>query len=344
MNDAAILFSNVAIRKLCEPTTRAIAECGGFIRLLPPGRVTWTITSGDAARMARYGLTPDTAEFTLVMVNIPTETDEDEVDEANISELLTIRNAVICWDTMVDHFGLTEQPDLQHELRAFVRWVTDEGGNVDISLEDCFHGQSGQSRVADAGRVRLRHLYGEDNAREEEMLDRLRATASERQAESTNPAIFTINWYAEDTWTTPAGDNSGGVWTYQIADMHDQHLWQTLIYVVRNVKELYRAQADNTRRIASLGLAAKRWLSLQPAFQSLLREAIRRKMTFPSDVFSYFRQYALDSTNAPIEDRPWKDPDMGYQAEELERFLYQDIESKVGKTLRDIKLNDDSSS
>lgn len=108
-----------------------------------------------------------------------------------------------------------------------------------------------------------------------------------------------LNWLSHTTWQTAAGDRSPQPWVYQIHQMQDSHLWETLVWICRSTVHLYKTYAETNPNVAD-GLGSKRWLVQQPAFRGLLAEAIRRKFTFPSDVFQFLRQYALSRNNPQV--------------------------------------------
>jgi len=180
------------------------------------------------------------------------------------------------------------------------------------------------------------------------MQPRRQQEAAQRRQE----AQHAINWLDHEHWTTPAGDSSGGVWTYQIDQMEDQHLWNTIIWCVREVKNLFRQyNVLPPHASGSIGFRAKTWLREQPVFRSLVQQAVIRQLTFPRDTYQYLREYALERGNREQlrETRPWRDPGAAYQLQELETFRdaaihveqTANIEAEIGKPLREIDLNDE---
>lgn len=157
---------------------------------------------------------------------------------------------------------------------------------------------------------------------------------------------FHIDWYATVTWSSPAPEQADEEsWTYQIDQMEDQHLWGTIIWLVRSCQQLY-VQYVQHRGSGLLALEAKTWLRTQPAFRALLHEAITRELTFPRDVYRYLREYALSRDDDSVQpSSPWRDPGESYQTSQLEEFLdesivpEESIEEAIGKNLRDIKID-----
>ncbi len=167
-----------------------------------------------------------------------------------------------------------------------------------------------------------------------------------RRCAAEEASRFHIDWYATSTWSAPAPEQADEeTWTYQIDQMEDQHLWGTIIWLVRSCQQLY-VQYVQHRGSGLLALESKTWLRTQPAFRALLHEAIERELTFPKDVYKYLREYVLAHGDDSVQlSSPWKDPGESYQAGQLEEFLgesivpEESIEEACGKNLRDIKID-----
>lgn len=178
------------------------------------------------------------------------------------------------------------------------------------------------------------------------ILPRQREACQRRLAAAEEEARFHIDWYATTTWSAPAPAQSDDkVWAYQIDQMEDQYLWNTIIWLVRGCQQLY-VQYVQHRGDMALALAAKTWLKAQPIFRALLHEAIKRELTFPKDVYRYLKEYVLSRDDVSVQpSSPWKDPGASYQAGQLEEFLdesivpEESIEETIGKNLRDIKID-----
>jgi hypothetical protein len=181
------------------------------------------------------------------------------------------------------------------------------------------------------------------------MVTRRMREAAERRAEAARNAIapsevavapqrprpeFLIDWFQSDTWSTPQG-------VYRIHDMVDQHLWQTVIWCVRNVESLYQMY-DQVPLEAVLALSARRWLRQQTAFRALLQESLRRSLTFPPDVCDYIKRYLLNKADELVSYEPWNDPAVKAEQLELQEFLLKPTvvnqEEDYGKEARAIDL------
>ena len=92
-------------------------------------------------------------------------------------------------------------------------------------------------------------------------------------------------------------------------------------------------------------LAAKHWLRVQPVFRALVQEAIRRRLTFPKDVYRYLHDYVVDRGSTEISQAvPWQDPELATSQQGLSDFLNEDVEvidpiRDFGKEFRDIQLD-----
>lgn len=143
---------------------------------------------------------------------------------------------------------------------------------------------------------------------------------------------FMIDWYNANIWKTPEGD-------YPIAQMVDQHLWNTVIWCVRNVEGLYQ-QYEQVPELAVVALASRKWLRVQTAFRALVRESLRRQLAFPTDVAEYVRRYLLSKDDELTTYEPWNDPGAKRAQLELQAFMQQPVvaEEDYGKNSRSIEL------
>lgn len=143
---------------------------------------------------------------------------------------------------------------------------------------------------------------------------------------------FLIDWYNTTHWATPE-------YTYSIAEMPDQFLWTTILWLVRNVHGLY-LQYEQLPDTTVLALASRRWLALQPAFRALLQESLRRQLSFPPDIATYIRQYLLDKNDELANYEPWRDPAVLEAQRELQSFTKQPlhVDNHYGKRPRSIEL------
>jgi len=150
-----------------------------------------------------------------------------------------------------------------------------------------------------------------------------------------------LNWTQTEEWVT----ESGIYWICDADDiegpvMDDGFLWQSVIWCIRNAEKL----CENDMEIPANqppALVAYTWLRGRPLFRALVKESIRRDLTFPSDVFRFLKDYVLDERNTLDGYEPWKDPRASGQAEELRDFLDRPLvppEMQFGRDLRQIEL------
>ncbi len=58
----------------------------------------------------------------------------------------------------------------------------------------------------------------------------------------------------------------------------------------------------------------------------MLQEALRRRLTFPQEVFQYLKEYVLGRESQAVQvSQPWADPAAAYQNQELAGFLDEPI-------------------
>jgi hypothetical protein len=156
------------------------------------------------------------------------------------------------------------------------------------------------------------------------------ANSTPRQEEP----VFRLQWDEHEVWHTTTRD-------YRVAEMDDALLWQTVIWCVRNVSRLFKdAGVEGDPRLTP-ALKAACWLADRPIFRALVREAIRRHLTYPSDVFTFFRAYLLHDEGALHNYQPWRDPEHAAQAEALQSLADMPPHPPawdLGKPLRAIDL------
>lgn len=177
-------------------------------------------------------------------------------------------------------------------------------------------------------RYELQNRQRERRARETR--ERLGVELTPRQQQA-REARRNIDWESSLIWTTPHG-------IFEIRNMTDPFLWNTVIWLVRNQVRLFsidQPEATNGTHAAAL------WLRGRTAFRALVREAIRRNFTFPDDVFLYCKMYLLDANHTLDGYQPWHDPDREWQAQTLQPLQNMPdvpIEVQHNKDLRSINL------
>lgn len=158
--------------------------------------------------------------------------------------------------------------------------------------------------------------------------------------------VQAIDWAEPGRWVLR--HQSGGRIVYSHVDINrltDESLWHALIWLVRNrldIRGLVCPAAQTTQEAQrSPALLAAVWLRDRPVFRGLLKEALRRCLTFPPDVFDYFKHYVLDNQNTLDGYTPWSDPALRFQPEQLQGILQLPdvpIEQQVRKSLRAIQM------
>lgn len=173
-----------------------------------------------------------------------------------------------------------------------------------------------------------------------------RRQETEQQQQQARQAAWIIDWNLVGFWDCP--DGNGGTTRWPHDQMLPKHLWETLCWLITNVLPLYEQYNTRINRDGSPALMAKKWLAIQPAFRSLLQEAIRRQMTFPTEIYRYLQDYVLGRNTTAIQvSMPWSDPAASYQTEELRDFMREPIEVPIpidpyqefGREFRDIDLD-----
>lgn len=113
----------------------------------------------------------------------------------------------------------------------------------------------------------------------------------------------------------------------RICDMEDDTLYLAIIWMARNRAEFFRNarhRGDVTMPPSSNeALGACCWLRDRPLFRALVKESIRRMLTYPPDVFHYLKDYVLDKKNTLDGYKPWRDPGQADQGRALQPFLDQ---------------------
>lgn len=164
--------------------------------------------------------------------------------------------------------------------------------------------------------------------------------------DSVTAFVQAIDWAEPSRWVLRQARQGRVVYSHcQIDRLTDESLWHALIWLVRSrleIRELVcdtaQTQQDAQRTPA---LLAAVWLRDRPVFRGLLKEALRRCLTFPPDVFDYFKRYVLDNQSTLDGYTPWSDPALRFQPEQLQGILQMPdvpIEQQVRKSLRSIKM------
>lgn len=145
-------------------------------------------------------------------------------------------------------------------------------------------------------------------------------------------------------------DNQDGAVTgsYNLDDISNEFLWNFIIGCARYPATVYERH-NGAARIAAAKTAEKPfilvtiwWLVEQPLFRSLLQESIRRKLTYPKDVFEFLKRFVLDRCQSLDGYIPWQDVRDTGQISALEPFLshpVRPIAGDTGQRSRDIQVD-----
>lgn len=225
---------------------------------------------------------------------------------------------------LCDNSAVLLQPRLTREFREFTRRVHQEIQRQDQG--DTSRGRRGsRPPTRSAMQSRDRDYELEITQREEARLICLAKT-------------FQIDWQAE-SWKTPARNSQDPPWEYQITEMTDSHLWDTINWLVRNTTPLFELYVPCREQQQLPQTEIGSWLARQPLFRNLLFEAITRKLTFPADVFAYLTQHIIQE-NAPETIRePWRDPQLKNQSNDFESFMFNEYEQRAGRAARRISFD-----
>jgi len=139
----------------------------------------------------------------------------------------------------------------------------------------------------------------------------------------------------------------------RIAELQPQTLYEIVEYVVANGRTLFYLYAGEEWRHTEQvpGLAAKRWLGLQPLFRAVVQEAIRKNVAFSDVTYVYLRQFVVTAVNNKPQSAtltPWADEQRRAQQSDLREFLDHSAQvvteesmiNRFGRKGRAIQLDD----
>lgn len=137
-------------------------------------------------------------------------------------------------------------------------------------------------------------------------------------------------WTSPDHWTCQ--DTNGDMQTYQIVDMADEHLWNTVNWLLDNKAELFELCSDSPVRPGTdIALASIHWLKVQPAFIGLVYEAVARGLTFSDTTAAFLRKYLMPDASADLAAKPWRQPFSQNTLPELKETLGNKISATKTK-------------
>lgn len=342
---AALCFHN---RSLVASLGELAEQFAGRIILdfKSPDGVNYILNDADHIHVAtRYGCLVGDVPPRVVLIYIAGN--HDDVAERIISD----------WTTITDRHKMrgqllwSELAGFKTEFKASCDHELQDPANA-VRLADLFGDRNPVLEVTEpsAGVTFTESLRNNQRNRQlhSGMVTRRQreAAASRRAAEMDAANQSPIDWLNTDCWYAPGP--TGQQVMYFIDQMEPKHLWETICWLVTNYLPLFRMYHGQAGR-DSVSLAAKRWLRAQPAFRALVQEAVRRRMTFPSDVFRYLREYMLGRDTVEIAvSAPWEDPRLAHQTEELSAFVDAPLHTpeeidptqEFGREFRDIDIDD----
>lgn len=159
---------------------------------------------------------------------------------------------------------------------------------------------------------------------------------SSRQKAQVHKPTPTIDWTQTDIY------QAAGEPAFAIASMRDQFLWEIITWMTRNRDFLFGEEIKANREPIpnNHSLVACLWLRDRPLYRAMVKESIRRFLTFPPDVYRVLKDYVLDRKNTLDNYEPWHDPNHEHEAKSLQPFLFHPTipEDEEGKERRSIEI------
>lgn len=352
---AALCFYN---RGLVDQLGEMAEGASGRVILdfVNPDQVNYLLTDADHFHVAtRYGClvsdVPPRVTLLYISGNLDERADQIIRDWDAIINLHKVRGS-LPWTELAGikaEFKSSCDAELAEAARTTAQQAATERR---VQIEDLFgNGEPGIMR-ATATTPSLRdslRSHRENIARHGGVVTRRQREAAEarRAGEQQAAAQWRIDWAETVLWYAPGP--TGEQVAFFINQMESRHLWETICWLVGNYLKLFHQYNGRVNSTDSVALAGKRWLRAQPAFRALVQEAVRRRITFPPDVFRYLREYMLgrDTTEIAVA-VPWEDPRLAHQAEELASFVDEplhppeelDPTREFGRDYRDIDIDD----
>jgi len=336
--EAALVFDAPRVYEELDQLAQEGAFLGVTLRLSPPDGIDYVFTDEDHIHIAsRYRMTSVDVGGLLVLMNYSDE-EEGTVRRSNFRQRK--RSFDRAWTQFVTRNQVRNQEAvcLESIIIDYMEFLAREARDL--------HRRESQDRA----RQESVQNHFQNRRRFQNMTTRgmERSAQRRRETEVQIREVYWVEWDRNDVWTSPGPDGTPVTWN--ISDMVDMHLWNTIIWCVRSVIQLFHQYNPNARITTTEGLASKQWLAGQTAFRAIIQEAVRRRMTFPRDVYQYIREYVLRQNSLDMEIQPavpWADPEASYQADELASFLDEpaelprplDAQREFGKELRDIDLD-----
>lgn len=329
--ETALAFDTPESREVSDQLAQEAAFCAGMVAWDIPADINYILTDEDLIHLAsRYRCLPAAAPVRVVMLGWRDTTGAPQAR----------RDMLRRWRELKAAHGVKGRVD-QSDLRPFAamfREVIIEMEREEAATVAC-NAQRSQSSWDNHRRAVREH--GDFVGR------RQREAAAQRAEQVTEAPVFQIDWYNLGHWQAPGPNGETILWP--IAQMADQHLWETINWIVRNHRGLFEQYQPNARIPHTVSLSAKHWLRVQPVFRGLVQEAISRRLTFPKDVYRYLHDYVVDRTSkTEIQQAvPWRDPEASYQTNELSSFLAEEVDiprpvdpvREFGREFRDIQLD-----
>lgn len=342
---AALCFYN---RGLVDALGELAENAAGrvIINFQEPVGVSYLLSDSDHFHVAtRYGCligdVPPRVTLIYISGNLDERAEQIITEWNAIIELHRVRSQVP-WSELA---GIKSEfkSSCDHELAEIARErVSTAFGRLETLRNPCSEGllTPSLSQSLNTHRQNVQQHGGMITRRQRE------AAEARRRVEQEAAAQWRLDWTNTEIWYAPGP--SGAQVAFFINQMEPKHLWETICWAVANYLRLFNQYHGHAGH-DSVALIAKRWLSAQPAFRALVQEAVRRRITFPPEVFRYLREYMLGRNTVEIAvSAPWEDPRLAHQTEELASFvdaplhLPEEIDptSEFGREFRDIAIDD----
>jgi hypothetical protein len=134
-----------------------------------------------------------------------------------------------------------------------------------------------------------------------------RVTATQQQPATRGPQA-NLNFESGTHWQ--CADTTGQVRQYLFSEMEDSHLYYTLEFLIDNTALLYRQYYRDGQNLDPIARTSgttvhEYWLKTRAAFGGLLREALRRGLTFPPNMVAFLTKNF--AAGAPVRvATPWR--------------------------------------
>lgn len=134
-----------------------------------------------------------------------------------------------------------------------------------------------------------------------------RRTAPQQQPAARGPQA-NLNFESGTHWQ--CADTAGQVRQYLFSEMEDSHLYYTLEFLIDNTASLYRQYYRDGQNLDPIARTSgttvhEYWLKTRAAFGGLLREALRRGLTFPPNMVAFLTKNFAAGSPVRVA-TPWR--------------------------------------